>query len=115
MVSPVTIPVTIDSRAATLVEQRGLNRELDQMLGFIQQLPGMMEIEAVYAEPMEGDDEPRVVFEAYVELPPTEQKTLVPHWNRWCDWLFRHMSPDASRHFNLMLINGADDERQGLP
>lgn len=115
MVPSVTFPITIDTRAATLVDQLGLNREFDQMLGFVQQLSGLTGIEAVYSEPMEGDDEPRVVLEAHVELPPTTQKTLVPHWNRWCDWLVRHVSPDASRHFTLMLIDGADDDRQGLP
>jgi hypothetical protein len=102
-----TIPISISAEAGKRVAELGMQHELERILEYTCQAPGVHRIDVTLIPPCDPGDDPRVVLEVSQDLP---EEANNPLWRQWCDWMVDTFPSDVLRHFNLLSVHGASDE-----
>ncbi len=111
MASISTIHVTISPEAAAHVATFGQQCEFEQILDYVSQLPGLAALNVILAFDPEGQDDPRVLLDAYFPPVGPNVPRTYEAWDQWCTWMIANFTGDVTRHFMLMPISGEPHAR----
>jgi hypothetical protein len=105
----IVIPVHIEPDAAARIQELGMSRELDQMLGFLKQhLPGLRAIAVSLDAEANPRDEASILITTHQPDPGAEPDPS--DWS-WLEWFAESFPPEVCRHFVRQIAYEAPDGR----